>query len=114
MKKKTDCWTVVRQYYETHGMHLPFEYLSVFADKTPKEIHEVIEGKKRLFKKLSSPEPFALVTFYSTPPYVSHIGVVNHDGTRVIHYSKRYGIVTTPIHRLTAIEGFYKFEPELG
>lgn len=107
-----DCWTLVRHYYETHGKRLPLSYLSMFANRSPEEINAIVQGKKHLFERLSGPEPFALVAFYSIPPYVSHIGVVNADGTKVIHATKKYGVVATPIHRLTAIEGFYKLKED--
>lgn len=108
-----DCFGLATEVLQRQGITLP----AIQSETEAAAIHAQIlfTQENPLFKKLSEPEPWVIVTFMVRPPYTSHVGIVLEDCRRFIHIMEKRSVT---IERLDAIEwqrritGFFAINKE--
>ena len=65
----------------------------------------------RDFERIEKPEPFCIVTYKITPPFVDHCGIVMPDCLRFLHILKQHSAALQRLdHKILfpRQEGFYR------
>jgi len=103
-----DCWGICLEVGKRVGIKYP-------EDFTPGETEQqdiAIRNKRdNDFDRLEIPEPYCIVTFKITPPFVDHCGIVLSDCKHFLHIMNGHAVAINRLdHRILAkrIDGFYK------
>lgn len=105
---KYDCWGLCLEAGKRAGINFPFYFT---PQKTPKQDEAIQKGIDLDFEKIEKPEPFCIVTFKITPPFVDHCGLVLPGCTHFLHTMKNHAVAKQRLdHKVLAkrIDGFYR------
>ncbi len=107
-----DCWGLCIEIGKRAGILYPTNF-------TPKETIDQDVAIRTLrdndFIKLDKPEPFCIVTFAVTPPYIDHCGIVTEDCKHFIHIMRESSVTKQRIdHKILAKrrDGFYRLRTD--
>jgi len=107
-----DCWGLCLEIGRRVGIEYP-------ADFTPEDTAEqdkaIRSGLDKDFIKLEKPEPYCIVTFKVTPPFVDHCGIVLPDCKHFLHIMRSHSVAVQRLdHKILAkrIDGFYKLRTD--
>jgi cell wall-associated NlpC family hydrolase len=102
-----DCWGLCLEMGKRAGIEYP-------ADFTPEDTNEqdiaIRNRRDNDFVKLETPEPYCIVTFTVTPPFVDHCGIVLPGCKRFLHIMSNHSVAVQRLdHKILAkrIDGFY-------
>ncbi len=105
---KYDCWGICLEVGKRVGINYP-------EDFTPCESEQqdaAIKNKRDMdFDKIEIPEPYCIVTFKITPPFVDHCGIVLSDCKYFLHIMTGRSVSVNRLdHKILSrrIDGFYK------
>lgn len=103
-----DCWGLCLEVGKRAGILYPEEFT---PDETENQSEAVCAIKDRDFVRIEEAEPYCVVTFKITPPFVDHCGIVLPDCRTFFHTMQgHHASVNRLSHRVLVkrIEGFYK------
>lgn len=103
-----DCWGLCLEVGKRVGINYPEEFT---PDNTEQQDKFIREGADKDFERIEKPEPYCIVTFKITPPFVDHCGIVLPDCMNFLHVMEGHHVAVNRLdHRILAkrIEGFYK------
>ncbi len=108
-----DCYSLAREVCCRVGIYLPTKNTQklAMADNIKNRSDNINQGKEEDYIKLEKPEPFCIVTFMLSPPFVNHMGVML-DKYHFIHIMKKRRVVVERIDNRfwkTKVEGYYKY-----
>ena len=103
-----DCWGLCLEIGKRVGIEYP-------ADFTPEDTDQqdiaIRNRRDNEFIKIEKPEPYCIVTFMVTPPFVDHCGIVLPGCKRFLHIMQGHSVASQRLdHKILAkrIEGFYR------
>lgn len=103
-----DCWGICLEI----GKRVNINYPKFFTPADTKNQSESIQSvRDKDFIKLNKPEPFCIVTFKITPPFVDHCGIIMSDCRHFLHIMINHSVALQRLdNRILSprIEGFYK------
>ncbi|MCK5604305.1 C40 family peptidase [Candidatus Pacearchaeota archaeon] len=105
-----DCWGICLEIGKRVGINYPEHFTPVETDNQDKCIRETQDSD---FIKLKNPEPYCIVTFKITPPFVDHCGVVLKDCLHFIHIMRNHSVVVQRLDNrilVPRMEGFYRLK----
>ncbi len=109
-----DCWGLCIELGKRVGQHLP---LDLTPEDTKGQDIAIRDKRDNEFVKLDRPEPYCIVTFRVTPPFVDHCGFVMEDCKHFIHIMRQRSVAVQRLdHKILAkrIDGFYRYAGSKG
>lgn len=103
-----DCWGLCLEIGRRAGIDFPTDFTPEDTSQQDKTICKIRDDN---FESLEEPEPFAIVTFKITPPFVDHCGIVLPGNKHFLHIMRGHSVVVNRLdHRILSkrIDGFYK------
>lgn len=103
-----DCWGLCLEMGKRAGIDYPADFT---PEETEKQSEAICDKRDSDFDKLDEPEPFCIVTFTITPPFVDHCGIVLPDCKHFLHIMHNHSVAVQRLdHRILAkrIDGYYK------
>lgn len=105
-----DCWGLCAEIYRRLNKDMPD--INSPPNSGAGATDRLVQIEKARFIKIGAPEPFCLVIFKITPPFVSHIGVVLNDAGHFIHIHRRHNVCVKRMDNWwrQRVAGFYVYE----
>lgn len=103
-----DCYGICLEFGRRNGYKFPFH---LTPQETSMQDKFIKKGVDESFDKIEKPEPFCIVTFKITPPFVDHCGIVLPGCHLFLHIMKDISVTAQRIdHKILAsrIDGFYR------
>ncbi len=103
-----DCWGLCLEVGKRVGIIYPFDFT---PDNSEQQNASICHRRDNDFVQLEKPEPWSIVTFKLTPPYVDHCGIVLPNCWQFLHILEGHSVAINRIdHKILnrRIEGFYK------
>lgn len=103
-----DCWGICLELGSRVGIEYPPDFTPTDTDGQDLAIKD---KQDKDFIKLDKPEPFCIVTFKITPPFIDHCGIVIADCFHFIHIMKNHSVALQRLdNRILSprIDGFYR------
>ena len=105
-----DCWGICIELGKRAGIDYPADFT---PQDTPEQSEAITARRDNDFEKLEKPEPYCIVTFKITPPFIDHCGIVLSDCKHFVHIMKSNSVSVNRIdHKILAkrIDGFYRLK----
>jgi len=103
-----DCWGICLEIGRRVGIEYPDDFTPLGTEEQDKAI---CSGLDKDFIKLEKPEPYCIVTFKVTPPFVDHCGIVLSDCKHFLHIMRGHSVAVQRLdHKILAkrLDGFYR------
>lgn len=105
-----DCWGLCLEVGERKGIIYPTGFTPIDTSEQDIAIRDKRDGD---FIKLIKPEPYCIVTFMVTPPFIDHCGIVLPDCKHFLHIMKGHSVAKQRLdHKILVkrLDGFYKLK----
>ena len=86
---KFDCWGLCSEVGKRVGINYP----SVLTPVEKEDQDAIIKGTAEdVCERIEKPEPYCIVTFKITPPFVDHCGIVLPDLAHFLHIMRNHSV----------------------
>ena len=105
-----DCWGICLEI----GRRVKIQYPTDFTPTDTINQDIIIQSvKDQNFIKIDKPEPFCIVTFKITPPFIDHCGIIMSDCRHFLHTMSNHSVTLQRLdHKilLPRLDGFYRLK----